>query len=73
MFFCQEKAKRKEELKRLKNLKKAEIMDKLKKIKEITGNASVGFSDKDLEDDFDPDNYDSLMKVIAKYFLVIVI
>ena len=39
-------------------------MEKLDKIKEITGNASVGFSQIDLEEDFDPDNYDKLMTVL---------
>jgi len=36
----EEKKRREEELKRLKNLKKQEIINKLKQIQEITGNKS---------------------------------
>ncbi|OLY78098.1 Protein KRI1-like protein [Smittium mucronatum] len=57
----QEKQQKVEELKRLKNLKKLEIMEKLEKIKEITGNDTVGFNDIDLENDYDPDQYDNQM------------
>ena len=38
-------------------------MDKLNKIKEITGNATVGFSEKDIQGDFDPTEYDRKMQV----------
>ena len=58
-----EKQRKREELKQLKNLKKKEIMDKLNKIKEITGNATVGFSEKDIQGDFDPTEYDRKMQV----------
>ncbi|CAG8640356.1 9921_t:CDS:10, partial [Scutellospora calospora] len=57
-----EKKRKMEELKRLKNLKKKEIFDKLQKIKEITGNESVGFDEVDLEEEFDPEKYDEKMK-----------
>ncbi|KAI9591027.1 KRI1-like family C-terminal-domain-containing protein [Syncephalis fuscata] len=57
----EEKKKKMEELKRLKNLKKQEILDKLRKIQEITGNTNVGVDDVDLDEDFNPDNYDSTM------------
>ena len=62
-FIIQEKEKKKEELKRLKNLKKREIMEKIEKIKAITGNEDVGFTEEDLEGDFDPQKYDKMMEV----------
>jgi len=58
----EEKKRREEELKRLKNLKKQEIINKLKQIQEITGNKNVGFDDVDLEGDFNPEEYDKKME-----------
>ncbi|CAI2165293.1 15134_t:CDS:10 [Funneliformis geosporum] len=60
----EEKKRKIEGLKRLKNLKKKEIFEKLQKIKEITGNDTVGFDDVDLEEDFDPDKYDKKMNKV---------
>ena len=57
-----EKEKKKQELKQLKNLKKREIMDKIELIKEVTGNTDIGFAPEDIEEDFDPDKYDKMMK-----------
>ncbi|KAG0427380.1 hypothetical protein HPB47_025568, partial [Ixodes persulcatus] len=49
-----EKELKKEEIKRLKALKRKEILDKLERLKEITGNDQVGFADEDIDGDFDP-------------------
>ncbi|XP_048585229.1 protein KRI1 homolog isoform X2 [Nematostella vectensis] len=59
-----EKEQKREEIKRMKNLKRKEIQDKLKKLKEITGNPNVGFTDEDVEGDFDPAKYDEAMKKV---------
>ncbi|KAI3871922.1 hypothetical protein MKX03_012955 [Papaver bracteatum] len=54
-----------EELKHLKNLKKKEIMEKLDKIRAIGGlteGEACALDLDDLEDDFDPEEYDKKMK-----------
>ena len=38
-------------------------MAKIERLKEITGNETIGFTDADIEDDFDPQKYDKLMQV----------
>ena len=62
----QEKEAKKEEIKRMKNLKKKEIMEKLDKLATITGNPveSLGLSLDDLEEDFDPTEYDAKMAAL---------
>ncbi|XP_041475852.1 protein KRI1 homolog isoform X3 [Lytechinus variegatus] len=60
----QVKQKKKEELKHLKNLKKQEIMERIDKLKEVTGNEKIGFDPDDLEGDFDPTEHDRLMQKV---------
>uniref|UniRef100_A0A0A0KYR7 Kri1-like C-terminal domain-containing protein n=1 Tax=Cucumis sativus TaxID=3659 RepID=A0A0A0KYR7_CUCSA len=57
---------REEELKHLKNLKKEEVKQKLRKIRETAGlgeDENCLLDIKDLDDDFDPEEYDRMMKV----------
>ncbi|KAL4586654.1 hypothetical protein LXL04_011296 [Taraxacum kok-saghyz] len=56
---------RKEELKHMKNLKKKEMNEKLKKIRETAGigeNEVCLLDEHDLEEEFDPEEYDKKMK-----------
>ncbi|XP_026812565.1 protein KRI1 homolog [Rhopalosiphum maidis] len=53
--------KRSLEIKHLKKLKKKEIIDRIRKLQEITGNKRVGFEDTELEEDFNPTEYDRKM------------
>ncbi|XP_067004605.2 protein KRI1 homolog [Anabrus simplex] len=56
-----EKEIKREEIKQLKALKRKELMEKIEKIKLITGNNDLGFKDEDLEEDFNPEEYDKRM------------
>ncbi|SJX64818.1 related to KRI1-KRRI-Interacting protein 1 [Sporisorium reilianum f. sp. reilianum] len=58
----EEKRLKMQELSRLKNLKRQEIVDKLKKLREVTGSSTVDLDGLDLEGDFDPDAHDKAMQ-----------
>ncbi|KAI3497860.1 hypothetical protein L1887_33448 [Cichorium endivia] len=63
--MAQAEFERKEELKHMKNLKKKELNEKLKKIRETAGiaeNEVCVLDEHDLEEEFDPDEYDKKMK-----------
>ncbi|KAG2306843.1 hypothetical protein Bca4012_084198 [Brassica carinata] len=56
---------REEELKRLKNVKKKEIEDKMKRVLSIAGfkdGQEFPLNAKNLDDEFDPEEYDKMMK-----------
>jgi protein KRI1 len=55
------KEQKKEDLKRLKNLKMQEIQEKLDKIRKMAQHA-VDFDEHDIENDFDPEQYDEKME-----------
>ena len=57
------RAAKEAELKRLKNLKKAEIFDRLKAIEQVSGGAGA-LSEVDLSTDFDPEAWDKRMAEI---------
>ncbi|GLT46536.1 hypothetical protein SLA2020_202820 [Shorea laevis] len=64
---------RKEELKHLKNLKREDMKGKIKKVMEIAGikeDDQCLFAIKDLEEEFDPNEYDKMMKAVfnEKYY-----
>ena len=53
-----------DELMQLKAMKRKEILEKIQKLRKITGNDELAFKDEDLEDDFDPDKHDERMNQI---------
>ena len=60
-----EQKEREEELKRLKNLNKQEIQEKVKKIMKtagIHGDDIIPLSREEIEEEFDPQEYDRMMK-----------
>lgn len=63
----------KEEIKQLKNMKRREIMDKIDKLREITGDPALEFQEEDLEADFDPQKHDEMMKVFKVYLIMLTI
>ena len=63
-----EKEMKKEEIKMLKSMKKKEIMEKLEKLKKITGNDDMEMDEDDIEGDFDPEKYDKKMAEIFQNY-----
>lgn len=61
----QEKQQKMQEMSRLKNLKRSEIVEKLKRLREVTGSRMEDLEHIDLENDFDPQEHDRAM---AKMF-----
>uniref|UniRef100_M4BY72 Kri1-like C-terminal domain-containing protein n=1 Tax=Hyaloperonospora arabidopsidis (strain Emoy2) TaxID=559515 RepID=M4BY72_HYAAE len=61
-----ERQKKELELRRLKNLKQAEIEQKLKKVARLMGKeeGTIGLKAEDLEGEFDPDEHDKRMRTI---------
>ena len=57
-----EKERKKEELKRLKNMKREEILKRLQQIQDNAGAKLEGVDKVGLEEDFDPDAHDKRMK-----------
>ncbi|CAN6452889.1 unnamed protein product [Victoria cruziana] len=71
--LAQAEFERKEELKRLKNIKKQELLEKLDKIRSVAGIADervCGLTENDLEDEFDPVDFDRKMNELFddKYY-----
>ena len=59
-----EKEEKHVELQQIKKMKRDEIQERIKMLEQVTGNKDLGltFEDKDLDGDFDPKEYDQLMK-----------
>jgi len=63
-----EKEIKKEEIKMLKSMKKKEILDKLEKLKKITGNDQMELQAEDIDGDFDPEAHDKKMEEIFRNY-----
>ncbi|XP_022688163.1 protein KRI1 homolog isoform X2 [Varroa jacobsoni] len=64
----QERVQLREEINRLKSMKKKEILSKIDKLKNIAGNADIAFNDADIDGDFDPEEHDRRMvELFASY------
>ena len=63
----QEKAKQREELKQLKALKRKEIVEKIKKLEKVTG-SELAFKEEDIDEDFDPEEYDKRMAEVFENY-----
>jgi len=49
-------------------MKKMEIMNKIEKLREVTGSSLLGISENDIDEDFDAEQYDKMMKVCNNSF-----
>lgn len=58
----QEKLQKMKELDLIKDMKRKEIEEKIRKLKAVTGNDELGFKDDELEEDFDPEAHDRRMQ-----------
>ncbi|BFF96767.1 protein KRI1 homolog [Drosophila madeirensis] len=58
----QEKQQKMKELELIKDMKRKEIEEKIRKLKAVTGNDELGFRDDELEEDFDPAAHDRRMQ-----------
>ncbi|XP_017128654.1 protein KRI1 homolog [Drosophila elegans] len=58
----QEKQQKMKELELIKDIKRKEIEEKIRKLKAVTGNDELGFRDEELEEDFDPAAHDRRMQ-----------
>ncbi|XP_037722586.1 protein KRI1 homolog [Drosophila subpulchrella] len=58
----QEKQQKMKELDLIKEIKRKEIEEKIRKLKAVTGNDELGFRDEELEEDFDPAAHDRRMQ-----------
>ena len=65
----EEKQKKREELKQLKALKRKEITDKIQKLQKIVGDKNFcPFKEQDIDNDFDPEEYDKRMKEVFENY-----
>ncbi|KAH8365685.1 hypothetical protein KR093_003364 [Drosophila rubida] len=58
----QEKEQKMKELDLIKDMRRKEIEEKIRKLKAVTGNDELGFKDDELEEDFDPEAHDRRMQ-----------
>ncbi|XP_034480476.1 protein KRI1 homolog [Drosophila innubila] len=57
-----EKEQKMKELDLIKDMRKKEIEEKIRKLKAVTGNDELGFRDDELDEDFDPEAHDRRMQ-----------
>lgn len=67
-----EKEEQRKELEKLKELKRNEIEEKIQTLKQVSGVDKLPFKDEELDEDFDPDEYDKKMEEIFdnKYYQI---
>ena len=65
----EEKQKKREELKQLKAFKRKEIADKIRTLQKVVGNENFcPFKEQDIDDDFDPAQYDKRMSEVFENY-----